>query len=156
MFRAWAVLSHARESISSLSRASGQCTLWHGRGGGVPQYHSRSQNPRDINDVVALLFCHGGPHDVLVREGSVGVGPPVVSLKRTHLLDEHLLVCCEVLTVAKCSAMRSAHCQAGPRRPADGGLAAQWLAEYGPTEGTELCLAVLCVCVVGPGVRLWA
>jgi len=79
--RAWAVLSYALESFSSLSRASGQCTFRHGRGSGVPQYHSRTQNSGDINDVVALLFRDGGPHYMLVREGSGCIGPPVVSFK---------------------------------------------------------------------------
>ena len=54
--------------------------------------HSRTQNSGDINDVVALLFRDGGPHYMLVREGPGCISPPVLSLKRTHLLDEHLFI----------------------------------------------------------------
>ena len=92
MLRAWAVFSHALESPGALSCASGQCTFGHGRGSRVSQYHCRSQNSGDVNDVVALLGRDGGPHHMLVREGLCCIGPPVISSKRTDFLNEHLLV----------------------------------------------------------------
>ena len=92
MLRAWAVFSHALESPGALCSASGQCAFGHCWCSRVSHYHCWAQNSGDVNDVVALLACDGGPHHMHVWEWQCLIGPPVIGRIRTHFLNEHLLV----------------------------------------------------------------